>query len=112
MNQRLIVAKKVQGVIHIYPLLCMDCEGDIFEWVNSVQVQDARTEEYFNLGSYRCVHCGFIHNLDERTFTIEATDDTDSWFSFRKPRGRVRAKKNDPFNESVDSDPTPTSEVL
>lgn len=103
MNVRLIVSRKEHGVIRVFPLLCMDCEGDVFEWVNSVQVQDVRTEEYFDLGSYACVHCGFVHNLDERTFLAEATDEQHAWLAGRHVRAQKKAKTKDPLNESVES---------
>lgn len=108
MNQRLIVGHHDKQGIHVYPLLCMDCEGDVFEWVNTTVVQDARTQEYFNLGSYRCVHCGFVHNLDERTFLSEATDETHGWYARRHVVGSVHAKRNDPLNEGSEtvSDPS------
>lgn len=111
MNVRLIAARIERGVIHVYPLLCMDCEGDVFEWIDSQQVQDARTEEYFLLGTYACAHCGFVHNLDERTFTIEATDDKDGWLARRHVNRSVRAKKKDPSSGSADERPTPSGEV-
>jgi len=106
MNVRLIVSRKEHGMIRVFPLLCMDCEGDVFEWVNSVQVQDARTDEYFDLGSYRCVHCSFVTNLDERTFLAEATDEHDAWIAGRHVRAGQKARANDLLNESVESAPT------
>lgn len=111
MNVRLIASRIEQGVIHIYPLLCMDCEGDVFEWVNSVTVQDARTDEYFTLGSYRCIHCGFVHNLDERTFLMEATDEDAAWLAGRHVGATVRAGRNHPLNEGVGDGSTPSGTV-
>jgi len=112
MNVRLITAKKTQGVIHVYPLLCMDCEGDVFEWVNSYPLYDARTDGVTSESEYRCVHCGFSVRLYDGQHSLEATDDRDGWLARRHKKPASGAKGKSPSNEGVESGSAPTGRGL
>lgn len=107
MNVRLIVGKFSKSGTAVYPLLCMDCENDVFEWLNSQEVIDTTTGKTFTLGTYACAHCGFVTSLDESTFLIEATDDKAGWLSRRHAGIRSDAGKPKPSNKRVKRSPTP-----
>lgn len=102
MNVRLIVGRKQHGVVHVYPLLCMDCEGDVFEWLNSWLLHEPRTDGVTSESEYRCVHCGFTVRLMDGQHQLEATDDKDGWVARRHVKKNAKTKAKDPSNERVE----------
>lgn len=112
MNVRLIVGRKSKGTVAVYPLLCMDCEGDVFEWIDSYLLYDARTDGHTHESEYRCVHCGFKVRVYDGDHLLEATDDKDGWMARRHSRGSVRPPKTDPLNESVEDLSAPHEQGL
>lgn len=103
MNVRLIVSRKKQGMIHVYPLLCMDCEGDVFEWVSSFPTYEPRTDGNTSESEYRCVYCGFSVRLYDGDHLVEATDDRDAWCARRHKKPADSDKGKSPLNEGVDN---------
>lgn len=111
MNVRLLAGKIEKGVIHIYPLLCMDCEGDVFTWLDSYQGMDARTDEWHSYSAFRCVHCRREVRLADATYQMEATDDRDGWLARRHVHEVGGEKINDPSIERAKSSSTPSGKV-
>lgn len=111
MYVRLIASKKAHGLISVYPLLCMDCEGDVFEWLDSYENIDARTDEWNSFSTYRCVHCRREVRLADNTHLMEATDDKDAWIARRHVTKSAGTKTKDPLNKSVAKRSTLSDEV-
>jgi DNA-directed RNA polymerase subunit RPC12/RpoP len=86
MNVRLLKAAVDEAGAIVYPLLCMDCESEVFEWIDSIPVLNPSMEQIGSLGHYRCVHCGFRTCLEETQFLMEATDEKAAWFAHRRTK--------------------------
>lgn len=98
MKARLLVGRLDGGALRVYPLLCMDCENDVFEWLDSWEQINTATGAAVNVGMFRCAHCGYTVILDEKTFLMESTDEVSGWVANRKQPGFSRTKRSDPLN--------------
>ena len=105
MNVRLIVSRNDVPQATVYKLLCMDCEHDVFYYVDSAQFWQPDLKEPPTLECYECEQCHRRVWLESETHLMEEVTDDWSWSAIIDRLCPPTEKNNGSLNESV-SDPS------